>query len=122
MKYQNIGAPFRSSDGTMIERGTVYVPTDADLRQRHKKLRALGSATGGEPMNSASVGTPEPAFPVLGGRTAPPEAASGPRWTMIMSPDMYLRLHPKGQHAPLARQVLGLPEPPSERFSEDDGA
>lgn len=112
MKYRNVGAPFRSSNGQVIQRGQVYEATDRDLQVRRHKLHPYGEVTRGEPESRLPVEVPEPAPPVAAGATVPPVSGEKkddvPGWPMVISPELYLRLHPKGPKAELARKILGV--------------
>ena len=83
--HRNIGAAFTRADGSTWERNAVHVPAAADLARRGYKLLP-------EPPVQADV----------------PEVAAVPvsaEWPLLMSPPMYLRLHPTGLHAALARRL-----------------
>lgn len=100
--YRNRGAGFTREDGTRVERGQVFQPTDFELRRLAHKLRPY---TGTIPPEDFPAPRPRvPATPVN------PEG-----WSLSMTPELYLELEPEGHHAAEARKLLGLedadPEP-----------
>lgn len=86
--HRNTGAAFTRADGSTWAHNAVHVPTDADLARRGYKLRV-------EPL------APEASAPEV--PAVPPVSAE---WPIRMPPETYLRLHPTGLHAALARQCL----------------
>jgi hypothetical protein len=105
MKYRNIGAPFRRADGTVWDTNVVHEPTEDELRRRKYKLRVAGDER------------PEK-FGWERDAAEPPSADPGSAWPLKMDPQMYLRMHPDGQHAELARQLTDGEE---EATGEEDG-
>jgi hypothetical protein len=93
--HRNTGAPFRRKDGTKWERGQDAEPTQDELRLRRYKLKPVVAAM--------RLDTEEPAKRV-------PPVASG-EWPLVMSPERYLQLHPKGQYSALARMLEAPKEP-----------
>lgn len=68
----------------------VAEPTDNELARRRYKLRAV--VEGVEPL-------------------PPPPVMEGPLpWPLQMNPKIYLRLHPEGQHAAQARELVEAAE------------
>ncbi len=106
MKYRNKGAPFTRDDGSEWASGEVCVPTENELRRRRYKLRAV-----------VNVPTPQ---------AAAISQAGSEGWPLQMQPNVYLRLHPTGKHAELARQLLGVDagdtEQPAEEGASSNGA
>ncbi|KKL19136.1 hypothetical protein LCGC14_2468500 [marine sediment metagenome] len=94
-RYRNTGAPFRRVDGSVWGRGMVSVPTEVELARRAYKLRL-------EPTTLPTL--PPPSDPDV--------------WTLYMSAEQYIKLHPKGPHAPLARRVLEAKEVETEDSPE----
>ncbi len=106
MKYRNMGAPFHRPDGTVWERDTVAEPTEDELRRRRYKLRAVGDER--PEMFGLQRDAAETPLP-------PPDS---PDWPLRMTPETYLRMHPDGQHAELARR-LSENQPPEEEKGTD---
>ena len=106
MKYRNRGAPFTRDNGSVWARDEVAVPTEGELRRRVYKLRAV-------------VDIPT-------AQAAAVSQAEGEGWPLQMQPDVYVRLHPTGQHAELARKLLGVDagdtEQPAEEGADSNGA
>jgi len=95
--YRNIGAAFGRADGTTWGRDQVLVPTPEELGRRGYKLRPVAAADE----------APAPAPPTLVlVDSAHPLAAQG--WPLRMLPETYLKLHPDGPHAALARTLLAV--------------
>ncbi len=93
MKYRNTGAPFHRPDGTVWERDAVAEPTEDELRRRRYKLRAVGEE------RPEMFGWERDAV-----ETPPPSDSSD--WPLRMTPETYLRMHPDGDHAELARVIV----------------
>jgi len=114
MLYRNVGAPWRRPDGSIVARGAIIEPTEDELERRRYKLRPYGEVrTEPPPVVVQPRREPAPAEPVEVSEPTPPVSAGetalrGPRWHMIMKPELYLKLHPNGPHADLAREVLGV--------------
>ncbi len=81
----NTGAPFQRGDGTRWLRGEKYVPSENELAQRAYKLLPVEDIDAPPPANAGGGDDGE------GG------------WTLPMDPQKYLRLHPNGPYADLAR-------------------
>lgn len=117
--YRNKGAPFRRrEDGELIPRDAIAEIGDADYRQRRHKLVAVefvpragqmppNAIPFNKPVDMTQRVTPPPADDV---HVAEEKAAE---WPMPMDPRRYLDLHPSGEHADLARELVG---------DDDDGA
>jgi hypothetical protein len=96
--YRNVGAPFWREDGTKIDRGAVFEPTDDELLRLAYKLQPF---------------SPEPQTATSGDAGTVPELlySRWPRWPLKLDPVLYLRLHPRGAYADLARELTQLPPP-----------
>lgn len=100
MKYENMGAPHHRPDGSIVDTGQVFEPTERELLTWGRKFRLVeGQAV---PESGTTVPTSTQA-------TKPSERVPDSRWKLTMHPDLYLKLHPDGVHAATARLVLGLP-------------
>jgi len=56
--YRNGGAPWTRADGTRIERGAEFVPTEDELRRRAYKLAYVRPAGPDTPVPAAHASTP----------------------------------------------------------------
>jgi hypothetical protein len=83
-KYRNVRAAFLREDGTWIGKDIVFEPTSAELAQYSYKL----------------VPEPEVEEP----QQSTEESAL--TWPMRMDPALYLKLHPIGPHAELAKKLV----------------
>lgn len=113
--YRNKGAPFRrKSDGHLVARGSTVELEEEDYAPRKHKLEEL-------PFPPRTAEAPPPAQPPPvaeqadgggeektedAGAEEGEEAESPPGWPMKMKPKLYLKMHPKGPHAALARQIV----------------
>lgn len=87
-RYKNLGGPWRRGPNQTVPHGGVFEATPREhARFIRRGLRGR--------------------FELVSGRQAanvpPPPGA----WPLKMAPAMYLKLHPKGQHADKARELLG---------------
>ena len=89
--YKNVGARFPREDGSWIERGEVFAPTDAELAQRGFKLRHWN---------------PDPSEVTKEAAPALQDDEEQRVWGLKMEPERYLELYPDGPNADLARKVL----------------
>ena len=105
MIHRNTGASFPRADGSVWGRGQEAEPTEAELRRRHYKLKPVVAAM--RPRKKEELDEVA-------------SVAEG-EWPLVMSPEKYLKLHPKGQHADLAR-MLDVPERLSAEEKPDDGS
>jgi len=106
--HRNTGAPFRRADGSVWERGEIAEPTQPELKHRKYKLKPVVAVE----RLTTSFEEPEHKAAVAAGE-----------WPLVMSPERYVRLHPKGQYADLAHTLLApaeLPQPEEEE--QTDGA
>lgn len=87
--YRNVGAPFGREDGTRVERGEVFVPTEIELIRRAYKLEKIGER------ETSTLTRP----------IAREIDAEG--WNLRMKPALYLQLDPDGPYADAARRSLG---------------
>lgn len=101
LHYINSGAPFDRDDGTRVARGDVIEPTEKELVLFRYKLRLFKGdvATAPKPRQKP----PRHQEPAAPGRW-------GKDWPLQMDPDLYLKLHPEGTYAKLARMVSAQPE------------
>jgi hypothetical protein len=83
-KYRNVRAAFQREDGTWIGKDIVFEPTAAELVQYSYKLVPEPEAE--EPQQSTEE--------------------SSLSWPMRMDPALYLKLHPTGPHAELAKKLV----------------
>jgi len=91
MYYRNTGAPFKRSDGSVVNKGDIFVPTPQELSRRRYKLHPVEVT----PEQVAYIST-DPPIPA-------PKLA---RWALRMAPETYLKLHPTGPHADQARALV----------------
>lgn len=88
-KYRNVSAaPWQRSAGVWVPPGATF---DATPREHERILR-------------------RPAYQkrleLVGGNGNPAVVGGGEVWPLKMSPEMYLRLHPQGPNAALAKDML----------------
>lgn len=132
MLYRNLGAPWRSSTGEVVPRGGTFTPTPRDLgRIERRRLLGIRFVPVAAATEDARVSTATP-LPVRANdgpesveemteqseqepleqepsESQPPPALTPassrrvPAWTMKMAPELYLKLHPTGPHADLAK-------------------
>jgi len=95
--YRNIGAPHHRSDGSIVPPGSVFEPSPLEIRQLEYKLVYVGD-------------TPDPKDHVVG-PVVPPPPPLPKEWPITMRPELYIKLHPTGRHADLAKRLLGIEEP-----------
>lgn len=102
MKYENTGAPHHRPDGSVVETGAVFEPTERELLTWGRKFKLVDGQD-----DAPKMGTNVPTTTATGKPVLPP--VTDKRWKLSMHPDLYLKLHPEGTHAATARAVLGLP-------------
>lgn len=107
MKYRNVGAPFRRSDGSLWAQGEVDEPFEAELRWGLVQLRPAD-----EPWTEPPT-EPIATAPVSSEEVAPPADDS---WNLRMSPERYLQLHPDGKHADKAYELIKAQKEAHERL------
>ncbi len=129
MQYKNMGGPWRQSDGTVVPRGGLFTPTERDLTRmiRRRQIGTLFVPVTQEELwpderresgeieivtedaPSTSPGDQDPKADSTAGdddavKTADDSKKEPPApWPLKMTPELYLKLHPEGQHAELAR-------------------
>jgi hypothetical protein len=86
-KYRNTGAPWTREDGTVIWIDAVFEPTEQELAMFSYKLKSEPAEEVAEESESSTEETAQ-------------------TWPMVMRPDLYLKLHPTGPHAELARRLV----------------
>jgi hypothetical protein len=113
MNVINTGARFKRKDGTWIERNQVFDATQAEVNQRAYKLKPTVDAptrVAETPVQPISQSQESPAADTVSASvtTVDPEAAENamPVWPLQMTPQVYAKLHPEGQHAELARRII----------------
>lgn len=89
MRYKLTGAGFERADGSWVETGTVFEPTESELRRRGYKLVPVLDSEGVVEDENGSEGV-----------------IQSNDWPLKMEPDRYLQVHPDGKYADLARKVL----------------
>jgi hypothetical protein len=94
-RWQNMGAPFPRDDGrTMVARGEVCTVTPRELRLWGYKLQPVTGDAGVDPEAGEAAAD-----------TAGAEGATS-AWPLKMAPALYVALHPEGQHAARARELM----------------
>ena len=108
MLLRNEGPPWtRRGTGEVIPHGGTFTASaqEVDRFQRRKQLGAefvpVDGAVG-VPSPGAAVSTGPPGES-MGGAPPPPPALL---WPLVMDPAVYLKIHPSGPNAELARAVL----------------
>ena len=92
IQYRNTGAQFTRDNGSKWLHNEIHTPTENELKRRVYKLRPA----------PGEVETPRTAQVV-----ATPDNIEGEeKWILTMRPDVYLKLHPEGGHAALAKRML----------------
>lgn len=107
--YRNTGAPIPrdTPDGGLIfvPKGAVFEPTPREIKQFAYKIVEVGEEPKPTDVMAPAMPAPLPTLP--------------PEWPLSMRPELYVKIHPEGKHAALARIILGLPPVTPE---DDDGA
>lgn len=94
-RYRNVGgSPWRRPSGEMVPPGGTF---DATGREYNRILRRGYYRNRLQPMG-------EPAETAV--LTATQPSGEVATWPLRMGPATYLKLHPKGPHAPLARIIV----------------
>ncbi|KKN44575.1 hypothetical protein LCGC14_0691790 [marine sediment metagenome] len=108
--YRNRGARFpRDDEQGHWETDAVHEPTEHELRTRAHKLVAV-SALDPEYVESVSATLAEEVIDPSTGLA---------EWPIQMRPEMYVRLHPEGKHADLARAHVAQAEEDADPDAED---
>lgn len=123
-KFRNIGNnPWKRSSGEEVPRGGTFTPTQRELRrfQRRQWMRTfLEEVSEEEVVAVADVATTAVASnksddvaevdTVTQDQEQPQEEkleeTPVETWPLTMQPAQYIKLHPRGQHAKLARRIL----------------
>lgn len=129
MMLRNKGGAWRRRDNTVVAHGEIFVPTPREL-ESIRAGRQIGirfeevkpeipfelTEAGKEAMRASAGATPTKGTPDSAETTklsaekttqaSPSRTEEPPKWPMQMRPALYLKLHPKGQHAELARKVV----------------
>lgn len=93
VQYRNVGkGPWRRPTGELVAAGDTFEATVREL-QRITRRGYVGRLERVPPISEEQ----EEQDVLIETRA---------EWTLRMSPEMYLKLHPSGGHAPLARQLV----------------
>jgi hypothetical protein len=130
--YQNVGPEYRRNTGEVVTRGAYFEATPREHeRFQRRKTRFFVLLPDGEALPGDTGGAGEPAAPDSGQspQTATNSASEGttpvdsslppaspatealPDWPVRMVPATYLKLHPNGPNAELARRILARGAP-----------
>jgi hypothetical protein len=124
--------PLRRNDGSVVTQGQTFEATEQEYERQVRRgspLLELAVQTSEEEaeVEEISALAEKPAALILPQEDEVPEVeeveeeSQGPVWPINMRPELYLRLNAKGEHAVLARQLLGLPpEEPEELVLNDE--
>lgn len=93
VRYKNVGkSPWRRPTGESIPPGGTF---EATVREQQRiTRRGYFERLEREP---SSLSVEEDV-----------RIETNAKWTLRMSPEMYLKLHPSGGHAALAREIMGV--------------
>jgi len=91
-KYRNVGPPWQRNPTQVVPHGGVFVATEReDERIRRRGLRARFELVRDTSQDAANADA----------------SLSLDKWPLRMKPKIYLKLHPQGQYAALARDITG---------------
>lgn len=118
-QYKNIGkSPWRRPTGELVPPGGIFETTVRE-QQRIQRRGYRGR------LERVDADPPPPPARAADDADAPPGGSASPStpvdvvetqagWTLKMTPERYLKLHPSGGHAPLAREIVA-----AEKIEED---
>lgn len=116
MKYQNVSAAtWRRPSGEVVPPGAVFDATDREhariQRRGHQQARVrLLDGPAADVVEGGADSVPDTSGGPVGAEAEAsaqsPAAPSSPTWTLRMTPEVYLKLHPTGTHAAQARALV----------------
>jgi hypothetical protein len=110
MMFRNNGGPWRRASGVVVPHTGCFEPTAREL-QRMQTRRQVPTRFSIDPDTvvhpAIPVAAPAAEAPVVAAEEATVAVAEETAaWPMRMTPELYLRMYPKGKHAALAARIV----------------